>query len=279
MANSITDELTPSLNMSLEGRVHIESGKMLIIDPAYLEEYEGGPIDTALRVYEDFVMDGLTAISSEYTHALCKLPKISAKKPFIYSKLPDYISKDDTINVEIRVLPDSEFEELLKDSKLTEPTIKELLKEAKQLLARAEDFVNLTESREKKSAEFLAQHPFLNPPYFAQFNECVFFHNRTGDGYYPVIERPKRIKIIHNFQMKSSSKGIFVDKKRLKGKLIGMSMVDTAAQIITDFDKAKIEKDISPELYCVAYVPKGDYACKFVNHGYEVSIRKLPLNK
>ncbi len=115
----------------------------------------------------------------------------------------------------------------------------------------------------------------LCPPFFAQADGYVFFNNPIGDGYYPVVKTPRRVKVIFDYPLKAvkDAEGrCETDIERLTGDFLGTSSVDSGTQVAIDSSKAKIRNDIRDDLYCVVSLRNGVHQCMFVNGNYAISI-------
>src|SRR3989344_375168 len=217
------------LELTLEGKVSTDSGKLLIIDPCYLDNFDF----SAIEKFED-----------EYEKKVCKLMRMDMesfklKYSAILPSTPKNPDEMDALAIKKYL---KAMDEYAKHSKDNREKSEQLRKEFKQ------------------EQEQFREEPSLNPPYIAQTDNYVYFHNGMGDGFYPIVQTKERIKIVFDYPINSKGK---TDESRLNGKLLGHSSVDSGTQIITDLSNVIIKKSIRPDLYCIVDVSKRKYKCKF----------------
>lgn len=224
--------MNDELRLTLEGRVKINSGKLLVIDPAYLADFDW-------QQYER-VENALDARFLELLEDEVEIIKTGSDIICLMSELSD--------------------EEVVETLPFLSNALHENVMRGKMLKAK------------RKTLEAM---PSLVPPFIAEGADYVLFHNRIGDGYYPVLQDGKRFHIRFNYPLREKGGKMKLDKSRLDGKLVGRSAVDSATQIITDFYNFSIKDSISPELYCCIDVMSGSYACLFVDQNDALIVRKV----
>src|SRR3989338_5593775 len=219
-----------NLELRTEGRIISPSGKLLIIDPCYLEGFDFGPIEAVDNSY------------FERWHAL------EARELKLWER------KLESIDNLIESM--DEMREALEKGGSIRDAMQSIRGISPEEVAEREQIA--------KERELLKQNPgILKPPYIAQGEQYVALSNSIGDGRYPVVQTPLTFKIIFNYWI--DEKGGY-DTSRLPGRLVGSSGVDSGTQVLIDLEKARIQKDIRPELYTLLDLKGKPHRCRFVGN-------------
>lgn len=280
-----------TLELKIEATVHSSSGQLLVIDPAYLDDFD----------------DSYEKLDDEMEGKLSELMQQEI----------ELIHEDSKITQQLFDEVDSLLKEI--DEKSKDPS--SISEDGKNQLAEQR---GLSDSRNSRSEEIQKQRAEIKekkkqlwqeygviPPKIAQHPDYVLFSNGIGDGDYPVVQTKEGIEIVFNYHLKQEGSfvvvrsllqmerylekavvrdllsGLFVrkfeypygrtvlDESRLPGKLLGSSAVDTARQIIVDPIHVKISEDIKPELYVFLSVSPGAYSCRFIQNNDALEIRRV----
>ena len=232
-------------HLTLEGRVSCESGKLLIIDPCYLEGFD-------LREYESY--------DKEYERKEFEILKAQCEAS------PETRSPKD--------LPKNP----------SESDLKEYLESSKSWLKEMTASLKTRKELDKRRAE-LHETSFLRPPYVVQTQNYILFRNGIGDGHYPVIQRPRSHHLIFNYPINSRgyTDKTKLDGK-LVGHSCVDSASQMIIDPIKSGALKKIGSNVNKQAYCILGVEKGDYSFNFFGKskdGYEGLSIKLhgPLEK
>lgn len=225
------------ITLTLEGRLFTESGKLLIIDPTDLNNFNNKEMDRVrMEKYRQFMR-----LDNERYGTLTQ----SVKALLQYS--------------------DRILEELKNDREL----IPELKREYEEKRSEYEESCKCIDRR----MEELQKSPSFFPPFMAQRRESVQFIIPTGsDGTYPIIQTSEGIQVLFDYPLTSDGE---IDQSKLKGDLLGFSSVGSGEQVIIDPLLVRIYENVNPNEYYVAEVGTGAYTCNFIDEKKALSIRRV----
>lgn len=219
------EKMTETLEYKLEGIVTITSGRLLIIDPSYLLGFDYD----VLTKGNSHDIEWLKLMEEE-THIIIEEGKAWNR----YSKAIDRAEKN------------KDIQRLKKDSVLYTNKMEDTRKKRKVI--------------EQKQKE-IQEQPSFRVPYIAQGDGWVVYANPIGDGRYPIVRTPRRIKICYD-----------ADEDALEG-IIGHTYVCSAMNIIIDASKHKISRKLHKENRCVIPLPNGEYHVRSAKKGYELTMK------
>lgn len=215
-----------------EARFTIHSGRMLVIDPCFLEDFDYAPMNGAFSAEREI-----------------------SRKVFV-----DNLMKKHQESMKHLDNLASSLNELVVNKKNNHLDSLASIGHSETVKAKSDYFGD-----KKPRAK-------MSPPHIYQAQAYVGFQNSIGDGIYPLVQRKRGLHLVFNYPTRDLGKGKFdVDVSRLEGKLIGQSDVEGGVQIIgdaADFNVGNTDKS----LYCAVEVPNGDYLCRFIKKNMVLSI-------
>ncbi|VVB78544.1 Uncharacterised protein [uncultured archaeon] len=245
---------TSNDRFSLEARIDITSGEMLITDLGYTK---------GLKTFD-------AQMPVEYINNYCN--KLCSQK----SELTFTIQE--VTNFGIKGLKDSfhEIHDLMIRTDLKTLQVSKLIGEIikKHNLRNYKDIRGYIDELTKVSdlIDRVIRSPHLDLPSLYQGNEFVLFCNGIGDGDYPIIQNSEQYQIVFNFPLKEGR----LDTARLKGKLLGEINVECGSyMVVGDSSKIGIKKDVEPWRPFRLKVPNGTYSVSYIENNQALSIHKV----
>lgn len=237
--------MASELQLVLEGCVHTKSGHLLVIDPAYLtnfdDEYEAIGVKIGVKIGMHLEKNR----ESDYLKTSHGLQKVEKGLLALMKGLRERKWEGPNLDAEI-----SEMEQQLAKSERKTALMQE--ESAREALVQEEPL-----------ASFLKHIP----PYLIQSLSYVYAKSHLGDGSYPLVSTERGMFLIfgkHSLKPSAShSEEQALDSILQRGTLQGDCGVDSGGLIITDPSTVTIEKDVSPDNYCRIEVAPGTYLCKF----------------